>query len=118
METHHPREQVSEEPLGVAQERAFAFHTPQLLEEGKRDDFRIRESLYCLVALSAVGIEQGIGVVYEAEEHGQSFFQMSQRVGMLGVGHPRFLSLRVRMAPLYRQSMQRSSSLCVSRPIT
>ena len=28
---------MSEEPLGVAQERAFAFHTPQLLEEGKWD---------------------------------------------------------------------------------
>ena len=99
METHHPREQVSKEPLGVAQERAFAFHTPQLLEEGEGDDLRVRESLYCLVASSAVGIEQGIGVVYKAEEHGQSLFQVGERVGMLGVGHPRFLSSRVRMAP-------------------
>ena len=99
METHHPREQVSKEPLGVAQERAFAFHTPQLLEEGEGDDLRVRESLYCLVASSAVGIEQGIGVVYEAEEHGQSLFQVGERVGMLGVGHPRFLSSGVRMAP-------------------
>jgi hypothetical protein len=46
METHNPREQVREEPLGVAQERAFAFHTPQLLEEGESDDLRVRESRF------------------------------------------------------------------------
>ena len=99
METHHPREQVSKEPLGVAQERAFALHTPQLLEEGEGDDFRVRESLYCLVAWSAVGIEQAIGVVYEAEEHAQSLFQVGERVGMLGSGHPNPRRKEPRMAP-------------------
>jgi hypothetical protein len=49
---------------------------------------------------SAVGVEQGVSVVYEAEEHGQSLFQVGERVGMLGMGDPRFLSPRVRMAPV------------------
>jgi hypothetical protein len=40
-----------------------------------------------------------VGVVYKAEEHGQSLFQVGERVDMLGSGHPRFLSPRVRMAP-------------------
>jgi hypothetical protein len=53
METHRSREQVSEEPLGVAQESAFAFDAPKLLEEGEGDDLRVRESLYCLVASKA-----------------------------------------------------------------
>jgi hypothetical protein len=43
-------------------------------------------------------VEQCVGVVYEAEQHGQSLFQVGKRGGMLGVGHPTFLSLRVRMA--------------------
>ncbi len=35
------------------------------------------------------------------KKHGQRLFQVGERVGMLGLwGHPRFLSLRVRMAPV------------------
>ena len=56
--------------------------------------------LYGLVASSAVGVEVGVGVVYEVEEHGQSLFQMRERVGMLCLGHPRFFSPGVRMAPV------------------
>ncbi len=100
VQPHHPGEQVREEPLCVPQEGAFALYTPQLLEERKRDDFRVRKALYGLVASSTVGVEQCISVVYEAEEHGQSLFQVRQRVGMLLLGHPRFLSSRVRMAPV------------------
>jgi hypothetical protein len=33
MKPRHPREQVSEEPPNIPQERAFAFYAPQLLEE-------------------------------------------------------------------------------------
>jgi hypothetical protein len=47
-----------------------------------------------------VGIEQSVGVGYEAEEHAQSFFQFRERMGMLLSGHPRFLSPRVLMAPV------------------
>ena len=71
---------MRKESLCVAQEGALRFHASQLLEEGESDDLlRIRKPLYGLVASSAVGIEQGIGVVYEAEEHGQSFFQVGER---------------------------------------
>ena len=59
-----------------------------------------RGALYGFVASSAVRVEMGVGIVYEAEEHAQSLFQVEERVGMLGLGHPRFLSPRVRMAPV------------------
>jgi hypothetical protein len=41
---HHPWEQMREEPLGVAQERALALHPSELLEEREGDDLRIGES--------------------------------------------------------------------------
>ena len=59
-----------------------------------------RGALYGFVASRAVRVEMGVGIVYEAEEHAQSLFQVEERVGMLGLGHPRFLSPRVRMAPV------------------
>jgi hypothetical protein len=94
----YPREQLREEALGIPQERAFALHAPQLLQEGEGDDLGVRKPLYGLVASSAAGVEEAVGVVYEAEKHCQSLFQVGERVGMLGSGHPRFLSSRVRMA--------------------
>ena len=100
MEPHHPGKQVREKPLGIPQKRSFALHTPKLLEQGESDHFRIREALYGLVVSSTVGVEMGVSAVYETEEHGQSLFQVGERGGMLGLGHPRFLSLRVRMAPV------------------
>ena len=109
VEPHHSREQIREEPPGVTQEEALAFHTPKLLEERERDDLRVRKPLEGLV-VPAFWIKQGVSVVYETEEHGQGFFQVGERGGMLGSGHPRFLSSRVRMAPLYRQSMQHTSN--------
>jgi len=45
-----------------------------------------------------MGVEQGVSVVYEAEERGQSLFQVGERVGMLESGHPEFLLPSVRMA--------------------
>ena len=99
VEPYYPRKQMREEPLGIPQERALALHAPKLLEEGQSDDLRIREVFEGFVALSAVGVEQRVGVIYEAEKHGESLFQVVERVGMLLLGHPRFLSLRVRMAP-------------------
>src|SRR5215210_125032 len=98
VQPRYPREQMGEEPLGISQERAFALHTPQLLQEGEGDDLGVREALYGLVASSAAGVEEAVGVVYEAEKHCHSLFQVGERVGMLGSGHPRFLSSRVRMA--------------------
>jgi hypothetical protein len=100
MQPRYSGEQVGEEPLGIAQERAFALHAPKLLQEGEGDDLRIRKALYGLVASSAAGVEVTVGIIYEAEKHGQSLFQVGERVGMLGSGHPRFLSSRVRMAPV------------------
>src|SRR5918994_75876 len=100
VEPYHPRKQMREESLGIPQQRAFAFHAPKLLEQGEGDHFRVREALYGLVASSTVRVERGVSVIYEAEEHGQSLFQVNEGGGMLGLGHPRFLSLRVRMAPV------------------
>ena len=87
MKSHHPRKQVREEPLGVAQERAFALHAPQLLEEHKRDDFRVRKPLEGFVAPSATGVEMGVGIVHEAEEDDQGLFRLGEASGMVGVGH-------------------------------
>ena len=90
MKTGHAGEQVREEPLGVAQERAARFDAPQLLEEGQGDDLRVRELLERFVA-APPGVEQRVGVVYEAEECGHGLFQGSERGGMLLLGHPGLL---------------------------
>jgi hypothetical protein len=77
MQPHHPGEQVREEPLGVAQERAFAFHASQLLEEGEGDDFRVREALYGFVA-AGTGVEMSVSVVDEAKEHREGLFRLDK----------------------------------------
>ena len=86
MKPHHPREQVGEEPLGVAQEGAFALHAPQLLEEGEGDDFRVREALEGFVA-AAAWVEKSVSVVDEAEEHGEGLFRLEEAWGMVELGH-------------------------------
>ena len=90
METDHSREQVREEALCIAQEGALGLHAPELLQEGEDYDLRIREPLYGLVA-SCVRVDPGVGVVGEAEQHGQGLFQGGERRGMLGVGNPGLL---------------------------
>jgi hypothetical protein len=99
VQPRYPREQMEEEPLGIPQERAFALHAPKLLQEGEGDALGVRKPLYCLVASGAARVEEAVAVIYEAEKHCQSLFQVGERVGMLGSGHPRFLSSRVRMPP-------------------
>jgi hypothetical protein len=84
---HHPRKQVREEPLGIAQEGALRLHTSQLLKECQDDDLGVREPLERFVASRAVGIEQHVGVVDEAEEDGQSLFRLGEASGMVGLGH-------------------------------
>ena len=69
---------MREEPLGIAHERALALHPSKLPEERERDDFRIRQPLYRLVA-SGVGVEESVGVVYEAEKHCHGLFQVGER---------------------------------------
>lgn len=86
VQPRHSGEQVREEPLGVAQERAFALHATQLLEECEGDDFRVREPLEGFVA-SSTGVEQHVGIVDEAEEEDQGLFRLGQAWGMVGVGH-------------------------------
>ena len=80
MKPNHTGEQVGEEPLGIAQERALALHATELLQERERDDLRVREPLEGLVA-PEVGVEGSVGVVYEAEEHGYHFFQIAEGGG-------------------------------------
>ncbi len=77
---------MGEEPLGVAQERAFAFHASQLLEEGEGDDFRVREALYGFLA-AGTGVEMGVSVVDEAEKHREGLFRLGEAWGMVGLGH-------------------------------
>jgi hypothetical protein len=86
VQPHHPGEQVGEEPLCVAQERAFAFHASQLLEKGEGDDFRVREALEGFVA-AGTGVEMGVSVVDEAKEHCEGLFRLGEAWGMVGLGH-------------------------------
>ncbi len=86
MKSHHPREQMREEPLDIPQEGALRLHAPQLLEERQGDDLRVREPLEGLV-VSSTGVEQHVSIVHEAEEDGQSLFRESKASGMVGVGH-------------------------------
>jgi hypothetical protein len=86
MKSHHSGEQVREEPLCVAQEGALALHAPQLLEEGEGDDLRVGKPLERLVTLP-VRVEMGVGVVDEAEEHGEGLFRLGEAWGMVGLGH-------------------------------
>jgi hypothetical protein len=53
------------------------------------------------VAVRSPRVEGGVGVVYEAEEHGQSFFQVLEGEGMLGVGHLISLWWGVGWPPIY-----------------
>jgi hypothetical protein len=98
MKPHHPGEQLREEPLGIAQERALALHATELLQERKRDYLRVREPFERLVA-SKMGVEELVSVVYEAEEHGYHFFQIGERGGMLRMGHLLLLVVGSLMAP-------------------
>jgi hypothetical protein len=109
----HPREQMREKSLGIAQERALALDAPQLLQEGERDDLRVRKALYGLVVPS-FRIENGVRVVDEAEKHGDRFFQADELWGMLGLGHPVLLwTGRSRMASFLSQhTLQHTSSVC------
>jgi hypothetical protein len=113
VQPHHTGEQVREEPLGVAQERALALYAPQLLEEGEGDDFRVGKPLEGLVVSSA-GIEMGVSVVHEAEEDGQSLFRVGEAWGMVELGHPLLLrEVRLLMAPFLSRSRstQHTSSM-------
>jgi hypothetical protein len=107
----HPRhsgEQVPEEPLGIPQEGAFALGAPQLLEEREGKDLGVRELLERLVAVTS-RVEQRVGVVDEAEQDRDRPFKGCEGGGMLRMGHPRFLSPGIRMAPFYRQTTQHAS---------
>jgi hypothetical protein len=86
VQPHHSREQVREEPLCVAQERAFALHTPQLLQECQRKHPRVGKSLYGFVT-SSVGVEMSLSVVDEAEQDGEGLFRLGEAWGMVELGH-------------------------------
>jgi hypothetical protein len=86
VQPNHTWEQVREEPLGVAQERALTFHPSKLLQEREGDDLRIRQAFEGLVA-SGARVEQAVGVVHEAEEDSQGLFRLGEAWGMVGEGH-------------------------------
>src|SRR5215210_429579 len=60
------------------------------------------ESLLTLERAVAIPprVEEAVGVVHEAEQHGHGLFQGRRRWGSVVVGHPVFLSPGVRMAPV------------------
>ncbi len=98
-EARHPGEEVGEEPLGVAQERAAGLDAPELLQQGEGQNLRVRELLEGLVAAPS-RVEQALGVVDEAEQHGQRLFQGAEPRGILRSGHAELLwSGSTRMAP-------------------
>jgi hypothetical protein len=111
VDAQHPGEQIREESLSVAQERALALDAPQLLKEGKRYDLRVRKPFERLVVPS-FRIESGVSIVDEAEKDGDRFFQEYELWGMLGLGHPMLLwTGRSRMAFfLSQQTLQHTSS--------
>jgi hypothetical protein len=77
VQPRNPGEQVCEESLGIAQERALRLHASKLLEERQSDDLRVRKTLYGFVASSA-GVEGSVRVVDEAKEDGKSLFRTGQ----------------------------------------
>lgn len=99
MHTYHSREEVGEEPLHVAQERAFALHASQLLEERQGKNLGVRKPLERLVG-SPIGVEMIIDVIDEAEKYGHGLFQGGEGESMLRMGHPEFLSPGIRMPPV------------------
>ena len=109
MQPPYPREQLTEEALGIPQERAFALHAPQLLQEGEGDDLGVRKPLYGLVASSAAGVEEAVGVVYEAEKHCQSLFQVGSEWVCWGRAIRGSFRRGFGWPSLYRQSMQHTS---------
>jgi hypothetical protein len=58
-----------------------------LLEERKRDNLRVRESLEGLVAAGDVGVEQRVSVIDEAEQDNDRLFRKDEPSGMVGTGH-------------------------------
>src|SRR5918993_1107989 len=108
MQPGDPGEQVREEPLGIAQEGPLALYAPKLLEKRQRQDLGVREPLERLVTLPP-RVEQRVSVVDEAEQDRDRLFQGGEGGGMLRMGHPRFLSSGIRMAPFYSQTTQHSS---------
>ena len=86
MQPRHAREEVDEEPRRVPEEGPLALHAAQLLQEGEREDLRVREPLEGLVAPPS-RVEVGVGVVDEAEQDGYGLFRSGESVGMVFLGH-------------------------------
>src|SRR5829696_7666030 len=110
VQPRHPREEVDEEPRRVPEEGPLALHAAQLLEEGEREDLRVREPLERGVAISP-RVEEAIGVVDEAEQHGLTA-SSKRAAGGVGFGWAISCSLwrGVGWPLFYSQTTQHSSS--------
>jgi len=92
---------VCEVPLdGVAQERALGLDTSQLLKKRQGQDLGVREALQGFVATRSMRVEEGVGVVGEAEEHSHSVFRLGEAWGKEGLGHLSLLVVGSLMAPV------------------
>ena len=67
-----PGKEMGEESRRVPEEGPLALHAPELLEEGEGEDLGVREPLERSVVLSP-RVEEGIGVVDEAEQHSHAY---------------------------------------------
>ena len=90
MDAHDSQEQVSEEPFGVAQERALALDASQLPEQRQRNAFLVRDPVERLLA-SRAGVEVRVCVVYESQEGNDRLVRSSEALGMVPVIHPELL---------------------------
>jgi hypothetical protein len=88
VKSHYSQEQLREEPLCLAQERALALHASKLLEEREGDDLRVRKPLEGFVA-SSTGVEMSVSVVDEAKEDGEGLFRARCPPHLLGKRAPR-----------------------------
>ena len=90
MDAHDSQEQVSEEPFGVAQERALALDASQLPEQRQRNAFLVRDPVERLLA-SRAGVEVRVCVVYESQEGNDRLVCSGEALGMVPVVHPELL---------------------------
>lgn len=81
LKSDDPREEVREEASGLAQEGALGLHAGKVLQEGDGDDLQVRKLLERFVT-PGLGVEEPVGIVYEAERnHYHRLLRLFQEAG-------------------------------------
>ena len=84
MKADGTREQVGEEPDGLAQEGAFGFYPSELLKEREGENLGVRELLEGGLVFCS-WVEMDVGVVDLAEQDSYRLFQEGEPCSMLGM---------------------------------